>query len=60
MFPVSLDVRIGNVFVITAIEYVYTTDAFGHFVIFFSGNKVTALPPPSPKVPVRLCVSSKC
>ena len=53
MIIVSLDVRIVNVFVFTAIWVRLYNTLFRALCNFFSGNKVTA--PSSPKVPERLC-----
>ena len=53
----SLDVRIGSVFVFTAIWVRFYNTCFRALCNFFSGNKVTA--PPSPKVPVRLWTRSE-
>ena len=55
---VSLDMRIVNVYVFRAtwvpLHPDFKTHEFGHCVLF-SGKKVTAPRPPSPKVPSRLC-----
>ena len=55
MLIITLNVRIVNISVFTAILVrLNNTHAFGHCVIF-SGNKVTQPHPPSPKVQVHVC-----
>ena len=49
----SLDVRIVNVFVSTAIRVRLYNTCFRALCFFF--RAIRSPPPPSPKVPVRLC-----